>query len=66
MFGKVSPAIGHRLAFYISSKHKAFDQTATGRPTTVEEIADAIVFLASPMGSFMYGTGLTVDGGYSA
>lgn len=32
----------------------------------MEEIADAIAFLASPMASFMAGQGLVVDGGYTA
>lgn len=32
----------------------------------MEEIADAISFLASPMSSFMAGVGMVVDGGYTA
>lgn len=31
----------------------------------MEEVADAIAFLASPMSSFMAGHGLAVDGGYT-
>ncbi|OJJ48131.1 hypothetical protein ASPZODRAFT_112683 [Penicilliopsis zonata CBS 506.65] len=38
---------------------------AVGRIGQVEEVADAILFLASPMSSFVYGTGLVVDGGYT-
>ena len=38
---------------------------AVGRIGQVDEIADAILFLASPMSSFVYGIGLLVDGGYS-
>jgi NAD(P)-dependent dehydrogenase (short-subunit alcohol dehydrogenase family) len=32
----------------------------------MEEVADSIVFLASPMSSFVTGTTLAVDGGYTA
>ncbi|RAL11427.1 SDR family NAD(P)-dependent oxidoreductase [Aspergillus homomorphus CBS 101889] len=35
------------------------------RIAETEEIASAILFLASPMSSFVYGAGLMVDGGYS-
>ena len=35
------------------------------RVAEVEEIASAVLFLASSMSSFVYGTGLMVDGGYS-
>ncbi|PWY90055.1 oxidoreductase UcpA, partial [Aspergillus heteromorphus CBS 117.55] len=37
-----------------------------GRFAVPEEMADAIVFLLSPMSSYMYGSALVVDGGYSA
>ncbi len=37
-----------------------------GRLGEMEEIADSIVFLASPMSSFMTGSGLVVDGGFTA
>ena len=37
-----------------------------GRLGTTEEVADAIAFLASPMSSFMAGTGLIIDGAYTA
>lgn len=37
-----------------------------GRMATVEEIADCIVFLASPMSSFVHGSVLVADGGYTA
>ncbi|WP_370656934.1 SDR family oxidoreductase [Streptomyces sp. NBS 14/10] len=36
-----------------------------GRIARHEEIADAVVFLASDKSSFITGTALTVDGGYS-
>lgn len=39
--------------------------TFLGRFAKVEEIADAIVFLASPQASFITGQALSVDGGFS-
>jgi NAD(P)-dependent dehydrogenase (short-subunit alcohol dehydrogenase family) len=45
---------------------KEIDQTPMGRMAQMEEIADSIVFLASPMSSFMCGTGMIVDGGFTA
>ncbi len=40
--------------------------TALGRYGTVEEVAAAIAFLASPAASYITGTTLNVDGGYAA
>ena len=40
-------------------------KTPMGRLAHVDEIADSIVFLASPMASFMTGASLVVDGGYT-
>lgn len=37
-----------------------------GRMAQMEEIVDSIVFLASSMSSFMCGTGMVVDGGFTA
>lgn len=37
-----------------------------GRLGEMEEIADSIMFLASPLSSFMCGSGLVVDGGFTA
>ncbi|GJP95502.1 hypothetical protein AlacWU_08401 [Aspergillus niger] len=37
-----------------------------GRLADVEEIADAITFMLSPMSSYMYGSALVVDGGFIA
>jgi NAD(P)-dependent dehydrogenase (short-subunit alcohol dehydrogenase family) len=37
-----------------------------GRPATADEIAEAIVFLATDRSSFIYGAKLAVDGGRTA
>ena len=41
-------------------------QAPAGRPATTEEIAEAIVFLATDRASFIYGAKLAVDGGRTA
>lgn len=41
-------------------------KTPMGRLGMMEEIADCITFLASPMSSFMTGAGLVADGGFTA
>jgi NAD(P)-dependent dehydrogenase (short-subunit alcohol dehydrogenase family) len=57
---------------------RELDQTATakrknrtgreraGRPATADEIAEAIVFLATDRAGFIYGAKLAVDGGRTA
>ena len=42
------------------------DRQIVGRLGTAEEIADTILFLASPRASFFHGSAVAVDGGYSA
>jgi NAD(P)-dependent dehydrogenase (short-subunit alcohol dehydrogenase family) len=41
-------------------------QAPAGRPARAEEIAEAIVFLATDRSSFIYGAKLAVDGGRTA
>ncbi|KAL4966567.1 SDR family NAD(P)-dependent oxidoreductase [Aspergillus stella-maris] len=53
----ISLAAGH-LDFEI-------DRTAIGRSARAEEVANAVLFLSSPMSSYVYGSTLMVDGGYS-
>jgi NAD(P)-dependent dehydrogenase (short-subunit alcohol dehydrogenase family) len=49
---------------------EALDQLAAQaparRPAAADEIAEAIVFLASDQSSFVYGVNLAVDGGRTA
>ncbi|KAL3478180.1 hypothetical protein BJX99DRAFT_224740 [Aspergillus californicus] len=50
------------------SDHLSFEiaRTALGRPAQAEEIANAVLFLTSQMGSYMCAGALVVDGGYTA
>lgn len=41
------------------------EKIALGRFGRAREIANAALFLTSPMGTYVYGTPLVVDGGYS-
>jgi len=41
-------------------------QAPAGRPAAADEIAEAIVFLATDRSSFIYGAKLAVDGGRTA
>ncbi|MDP9367448.1 MAG: SDR family oxidoreductase [Chloroflexota bacterium] len=54
----------------LSDPERAWEETAAvhplGRVGTPEEVADAIVYLASPRSSFVTGTCLVVDGGLTA
>ena len=45
---------------------KLASQGPAGRPATADEIAEAIVFLATDRSSFVYGAKLAVDGGRTA
>ena len=41
-------------------------QAPAGRPATADEIAEAIVFLATDRSSFIHGATMAVDGGRTA
>ncbi|EOD48442.1 Short-chain dehydrogenase/reductase SDR [Neofusicoccum parvum] len=42
------------------------ENTAVKRLGTMEEVGDSIMFLASPLSSYMVGSSMLVDGGYTA
>ncbi|KAG4441463.1 hypothetical protein IFR05_003069 [Cadophora sp. M221] len=45
-------------------RNAATDSTAFRRLGDVDEVADAILFLVSPAGSYVHGASMVVDGGY--
>ena len=45
--------------------HTATDQTSLARVGRADEIADAVVFLATSQSSYIIGSELLVDGGYT-
>lgn len=49
-----------------SPLHKDIERTPLKRLAEVDEIADAIVWLSSPMNSFAQGSTLVVDGGFTS
>jgi len=44
-------------------RRRAQQAIALGKPQTPESVADAFIFLCSPLASYMTGAALTVDGG---
>ncbi len=63
------PAWSPRLRGYVesgqSSEEKLTKKVALGRIADCSEIADAMIFLASDAASYVHGTSLAVDGGYT-
>ncbi|MFN8590734.1 MAG: glucose 1-dehydrogenase [Thermomicrobiales bacterium] len=50
----------------VAIKTDILDRTPTGRLATPEEVAAAIVFLASPQAAMITGSAMTIDGGWTA
>jgi 3-oxoacyl-[acyl-carrier protein] reductase len=46
--------------------HTELDWIPMGRAASAQEVADAAVFLASPLSSYMSGQSLVLDGGATA
>ncbi|MCY1185931.1 putative 2,4-dienoyl-CoA reductase [compost metagenome] len=54
-----------RLAPDAASTERVTRHVPLGRYGTLEEVANAALFLSSPLASYISGTVLNVDGGYS-
>jgi NAD(P)-dependent dehydrogenase (short-subunit alcohol dehydrogenase family) len=65
----VSRLLGSRLEWFLGTQRKQpgdRGRIIAGRPGTVEEIAAAAVFLVSDDATYVNGTTLYVDGGWTA
>lgn len=66
----VAPGYASSPLLLQAQKNGALDgelaKVPQGRLGEMEEIADTIMFLASPLSSFMAGSTLVVDGGFTA
>src|SRR5215469_9272929 len=56
----------HEMTAMSEGLEQLASQAPAGRPATADEIAEAIVFLATDRASFVYGARLAVDGGRTA
>ncbi|KAH9218671.1 hypothetical protein DL95DRAFT_458248 [Leptodontidium sp. 2 PMI_412] len=59
-----TPLLERAVSVNLSFRNAATDSTAFKRLGDVDEVADAILFLVSPAGSYVHGTSMVVDGGY--
>ncbi|KAH8589797.1 oxidoreductase [Bisporella sp. PMI_857] len=59
-----TPLLERAVAVNPALRTLATSGTALKRIGDVDEVADAILFLASPAGSYVHGTAMVVDGGY--
>ena len=63
MLGEEARQLGIDPAVYLAESDKAIP---LGRSAKPQDVADAILFLASERAAMITGVGLPVDGGYTA
>ena len=73
MISKIERTIAFRYlkpkkneGFFNENAQSLLSHIPLGRPAEVEEIAAAVTFLVAPESSYVNGTTITVDGGWTA
>ncbi len=60
------PPMAPGVAYDQDQRRGSLDQTPLGREGRIEEVANAVLFLASDEASYITGAELAVDGGFTA